>query len=152
MRVRRSVLVCVLIAVPFFHGALRAERPRLPADETLVVRLHRGMGPKVVGDWVASDAETLTVRNRYGREVRVDWDSVRSIKTKNRNAGLWAGMLAGAAVAGAALAADGGDAGPAGAAFVGAGACMGGALGRLSDQPRETLYKAPSGEAAPWSK
>ena len=83
---------------------LHAEEPRqdwsrvqaLPADQKIVVKAFKGMGPKVKGAYVSSDADRLIVRRPDGQTVTIPKDRIRLVlgKVRHRHT-VWIGAAAG---------------------------------------------------------
>ena len=146
-------LIFAAVAFPFAAaawGAKPAETPERVAftpGQTVVVKLHRGLGPRIVGEVVANDVDNLVVEHKSGERVAVDWDSIRLIKPK-RDSGLWIGMAAGLALAGAGLWAEGDSLEPMSAVFLGTGAASGAVLSDAFMDRDGPLYEAPASESA----
>ena len=79
-RICMSLALMVSLALPV--PGLHAEEPRqdwsrvqaLPADQKIVVKSFKGMGPKVKGVYVSSDADRLIVRKQNGQTVNIPKD------------------------------------------------------------------------------
>lgn len=121
--------------------------PKIQPGKRITVELHKNLGGKVKGAFVASDADGISVRANKGQVRTVAWESVRSIKPARSRTGFWIGLATGAAFAGTALLFD--DA-PAElgftAASLAAGAGVGGLAGASVDPREQVIYEAPSGE------
>ena len=124
-RIRMSLALMLALALP--GPGLRAEEPRhdwsrvqaLPADQKIVVKLFKGMGPKVKGAYVSSDAGHIVVRRRNAQAVTIPKDHVRLVvgKERQRHAVL-IGAVAGFAI-GAGLSTIGDFRQPLGALLIG---------------------------------
>ena len=136
--VRKCLGLALMLSLVWLGPGLRAEEPRqdwsrvqaLPADQKIVVKSFKGMGPKVKGVYVSSDADRLIVRKQNGQAVTIPKDQIRRVVQKGRirHAGL-IGAAAGFAI-GAGLSTTGGFRQPLGAlliggAFAGIGALIG---------------------------
>lgn len=86
---------------------LHAEEPRqdwsrvqpLPAGQKIVVKSFKGMGPKVKGAYVSSDADRLIVRRQNGQAVTIPKDQIRLVVGKERQRhGVLIGAAAGFAI------------------------------------------------------
>ncbi len=86
---------------------LHAEEPRqdwsrvqaLPAGQKIVVKSFKGMGPKVKGAYVSSDAARLIVRRQDGQTVTIPKDQIRKVVGKERQRhGVLIGAAAGFAI------------------------------------------------------
>ena len=90
-------LIFAAVAIPFAQSLWSAtpvvsrEQVAFTPGQTVVVKLHRGLGPKLVGEVVVSDVDNLVVEHKSGERIAVDWDSVRLIKKKQVRS-LWIGM------------------------------------------------------------
>ena len=102
-RICMSLALMVSLALP----GLRAEEPRrdwsrmqaLPADQKIVVKPFKGMGPKVKGAYVSSDAERLIVRKQNGQAVTIPKDHIRLVLGKERQRHtVWISAVAGFAI------------------------------------------------------
>lgn len=84
--------LCLIVSLALPGPGLRAEEPRqdwsrvqaLPADQKIVVKSFKGMGPKVKGAYVASDAGNLVVRKQNGQTVTIPKDRIRLVLGKER--------------------------------------------------------------------
>ena len=82
------LLSVALLAAP----AGRADEPRrdwsrvqaLPSGQQIVVKPFNGMGPKVKGAYVSSDADGLIVRRQNGQEATISKDRIRQVARKRR--------------------------------------------------------------------
>ena len=85
--VKSGVGLCLMISLAWMGPGLHAEEPRhdwsrvqaLPADQKIVVKAFKGMGPKVKGVYVSSDAEQLIVRKQNGEVVTIPKDRIRRV-------------------------------------------------------------------------
>ena len=124
---KSGVSLCLMISLAWMGPGLRAEEPRhdwsrvqvLPADQKIVVKSFRGMGPKVKGVYVSSDADRLIVRKQNGQTVTIPKDRIRLVlgKERQRHAVL-IGAVAGFAI-GAGLSTIGDFRQPLGALLIG---------------------------------
>ena len=98
-----SLALMVSLALP----GLRAEEPwqdwsrvqALTADQKIVVKFFKGMGPKVKGTYVASDAGNLAVRKQNGQAVTIPKDHIRKVVRKRRQRHtVWVSAAAGFAI------------------------------------------------------
>ena len=89
-RICTSLAVAIALALP--GPGLRAEESRqdwsrvqaLPADQKIVVKPFKGMGPKVKGVYVSSDAERLIIRRQNGQAVTIPKDRIRIVLGQRR--------------------------------------------------------------------
>lgn len=124
---KSGVSLCLMISLAWMGPGLHAEEPRhdwsrvqaLPADQKVVVKSFKGMGPKVKGVYVSSDADRLIVRRQNGQAVTIPKDHVRLVvgKERQRHAVL-IGAVAGFAI-GAGLSTIGDFRQPLGALLIG---------------------------------
>ena len=104
---KSGVSLCLMFSLAWMGPGLRAEEPRrdwsrvqaLPADQKIVVKSFKGMGSKVKGVYVSSDADRLIVRRQNGQTVTIPKDHIRQVVRKGRirHAGL-IGAAAGFAI------------------------------------------------------
>ncbi len=145
-------LVFAAVAFPLASSVWAAspgisrEQVAFTPSQTVVVKLHQGLGPKIVGEVIVSDVDTLVVEHKSGERIAIDWDSIRLIKKKKAPT-RWIGMAAGLAAAGVGYLAAGESLRPASAAFFGVGAASGAVLASYLSRKEDPLYEAPSGEA-----
>ena len=139
-RLCMSLALMVSLALP--GPGLRAEEPRrdwsrvqaLPAGQKIVVKSFKGMGPKVKGVYVSSDADRLIVRKQNGQAVTIPKDQIRRVvgnKERPRHT-VKVGAAAGFAIMAIAIAVTGGaaDLGVLGFSIYGAaGAGLGALIG-----------------------
>ena len=124
-RICMSLALMGSLALP--GRGLRAEEPRhdwsrvqaLPVGQKIIVKLFKGMGPKVKGVYVSSDAGHIVVRRRNAQAVTIPKDHVRLVvgKERQRHAVL-IGAVAGFAI-GAGLSTIGDFRQPLGALLIG---------------------------------
>ena len=89
-RICMSLALMVSLALP--RLGLRAEEPRrdwsrvraLPVGQKIVVKSFKGMGPKVKGAYVSSDADQIVVRRQNGQAVTIPKDQIRQVVRKGR--------------------------------------------------------------------
>ena len=104
---KSGVSLCLMVFLALPSPGLRAEEPRqdwsrvqaLPADQKIVVKPFKGMGPKVKGAYVASDAGNLVVRKQNGQTVTIPKDRIRQVLGKERQRHtVWISAAAGFAI------------------------------------------------------
>ncbi len=104
---KSGVSLCLMITLAWMGPGLRAEEPRhdwsrvqaLPADQKIIVWSYKGMGPKVKGVYVSSDAERLIVRKQNGQTVTIPKDRIRLVVGKERQRrAVWVGAAVGFAI------------------------------------------------------
>ena len=105
--------LALLTAVPHLGPGLKAEQKTqepvydwgrvraLKPGRQIVVRPFKGMGRKVVGDYVSSDAAGIVVRMKDGQEVAIPKERIRQVTRRKR---MRYAVLIGAAVGFAILA------------------------------------------------
>ena len=88
--------LALLTAVPYLGPGLRAEQradaPQydwgrvraLKPGRRIAVRPFKGMGRKVVGDYVSSDAAGIVVRPKDGQEVAIPKERIRRVTRRKR--------------------------------------------------------------------
>ena len=85
--VRNCLGLALMLSLVWLGPGLRAEEPRqdwsrlqaLPADQKIIVKSFKGMGPKVKGVYVSSDADRLIVRRQDGQTVTIPKDQIRRV-------------------------------------------------------------------------
>ena len=148
--VKSGVSLCLMISLAWMGPGLHAAEPRhdwsrvqaLPADQKVVVKPFKGMGPKVKGVYVSSDADRLIVRKQNGQAVTIPKDQIRQVVRKGRirHAGL-IGAAAGFAIMSIWGAVDGRwDVGAEGILILGA---VGAGLGALVGFPVQVMGNSP---------
>jgi len=104
---KSGVSLCLMISLAWMGPGLRAEEPRhdwsrvqaLPDEQKIVVKPFKGMGPKVKGVYVSSDADRLIVRKQNGQTVTIHKDRIRLVLGKERQRhSVWVGAAAGFAI------------------------------------------------------
>lgn len=81
-----------MVSLAWLGPGLRADEPRrdwsrvqaLPSGQQIVVKPFKGMGPKVKGAYVSSDADRLIVRRQNGQEATISKDRIRQVARKRR--------------------------------------------------------------------
>ena len=105
--VRNCLGLALMLSLAWPGPGLRAEEPRqdwsrvqaLPADQKIIVKSFKGMGPKVKGVYVSSDADRLIVRKQDGQTVTIPKDRIRRVSGRERqHYTVWIGAIAGAAL------------------------------------------------------
>ena len=151
---KSRVSLCLMISLAWMGPGLHAEEPRhdwsrvqaLPADQKIVVKSFKGMGPKVKGVYVSSDADRLIVRKQNGQTVTIPKDRIRRVLGKERQRhAVWVGAAAGFAIMYLLGVAATRDLAPEGIAFIGGiGAGIGGLLGLAARAAGKTyvVYQA----------
>ena len=137
---RSCVGLGLMVSLAWLGPGLRADEPRrdwsrvqaLPSGQQIVVKPFKGMGPKVKGAYVSSDADRLIVRRQNGREATISKDRIHLVARKRslRNTVL-IGTVAGFAI-GASLTKGNDFNQPQGALFFGGIFAGIGALGGLA--------------------
>ena len=136
---RQCIGFGLMVSLAWLGPGLRAEEARrdwsrvqaLPSGQQIVVKPFKGMGPKVKGAYVSSDAGHLVVRRQHGQAVTIPKDRIRLVARKRRIRLLHAigiGAAAGFAVMAIWTLGEGDFDQPRGALFVGG---VGAALGTL---------------------
>ena len=90
--VRNCLGLALMLSLVWLGPGLRAEEPRqdwsrvqaLPADQKIIVKSFKGMGPKVKGVYVSSDADRLIVRRQDGQTVTIPKDRIRRVSGRER--------------------------------------------------------------------
>ena len=139
--VRNCLGLALMVSLAWPGPRLRAEEPRqdwsrvqaLPADQKIVVKAFKGMGPKVKGAYVYSDADRLIVRRQNGQTVTIPKDHIRRVVgTERVRHTVKVGAAAGFAIMAISIAVTGGaaDLGVLGISIYGAaGAGLGALIG-----------------------
>ena len=154
--VKSGVSLCLMISLASMGPGLHAEEPRhdwsrvqaLPADQKVVVKPFKGMGPKVKGVYVSSDAERLIIRKQNGQTVTIPKDRIRRVLGSERmRHTVKGGAAVGFAIMAIAIAVTGGaaDLGVLGfLVYGGAGAGLGALIGLAAGAApnRYIVYRA----------
>ena len=90
--IRKCLGLALMVSPTWMGPGLHAEEPRqdwsrvqaLPAGQKIVVKAFKGMGPKVKGAYVSSDADRLIVRRQNGQAVTIPKDRIRLVLGKKR--------------------------------------------------------------------
>ena len=105
--VRNCLGLALMVSLAWPGPRLRAEEPRqdwsrvqaLPAGQKIVVKAFKGMGPKVKGAYVSSDADRLIVRRQDGQAVTIPKNRIRLVLGKERQRHtVWVGAAVGFAI------------------------------------------------------
>lgn len=89
---RSCVGLGLMVSLAWLGPGLRADEPRrdwsrvqaLPSGQQIVVKPFKGMGPKVKGAYVSSDAGRLIVRRQNGQEATISKERIHLVARKRR--------------------------------------------------------------------
>ena len=89
---RRCIDLGLMVSLAWLGPGLHAEEPRqdwsrvqaLPADQKIVVKPFKGMGLKVKGTYVSSDAGQIVVRRRNAQAVTIPKERIHLVARKHR--------------------------------------------------------------------